>query len=649
MFKTKSIAFKLILTTLTATTLIFAVIFLYNYRTSRQLIQRHAEENAQNIAQSAASRIETALVGVEKIAETTARFVESNASDRPRLEQALRDAIQSNPQVYGAGVSFEPFAFDPSAKLFAPYFHRQEAAPDGLGFMFLQDAYDYQTQDWYAKPKALGRPMWSEPYFDSGAGNAIMCTYSVPIFRNVAGKRTFVAMLTADVTLAWLERIVGAIRVFENGYGFLLSREGRFITHPTAALVMKKTIFDVATEHSNPRLTDLGTRMTHGDLGFVPHTSLVTHKPGFVYFMPLTNPGWSIGVVCPEDELLADVRRLNRIMFALGFTGFAILFGVIVLIAGSITRPLRMLASAASTIARGNLEGSVPPITSRDEVGELAAIFGQMVVSLRQHIRGLTEATAARERIESELMIARNIQMDMLPGPLATRTEVDLEAVLLPAREVGGDLYDHFWLDDHRLAFTIGDVSGKGVAAALFMAMTKTLHKFLVLRSGDPSAAVAALNGELSAENRAAMFVTLFSAVLDVHTGELRFCNAGHNPPLLLRRRGTVEPLDHVHGPAVGVFGEVPYGETNCIKFEPGDALVLYTDGVTEALNEQDAFYGDDRLRVLAGHLAGSSPGKIVSELRKDLAIFTGSAPQSDDITLLVVRLCPLPKAEALL
>ena len=190
------------------------------------------------------------------------------------------------------------------------------------------------------------------------------------------------------------------------------------------------------------------------------------------------------------------------------------------------------MARATEEIATGNLDIELPALRSKDEVGRLADSFSHMKNSLKQYIKELTETTAAKERIESELKVAHDIQMSLLPKLFPERKEFDIYATLEPAREVGGDLYDFSLLEEDRLFFLVGDVSGKGVPAALFMAVAKTLLNRLAERCTDPSLVLTQVNKELCRENESSMFVTLFCGLLDFKTGDLLFSNAGHNPPL---------------------------------------------------------------------------------------------------------------------
>jgi sigma-B regulation protein RsbU (phosphoserine phosphatase) len=242
--------------------------------------------------------------------------------------------------------------------------------------------------------------------------------------------------------------------------------------------------------------------------------------------------------------------------------------------------------------------------------------------------------------MESELKIARTIQMNFLPKrfpPFPEKNEFAIYASLVPAREVGGDLYDFFLLDDETLFFSIGDVSGKGVPAALFMAASKILTKATVSREPDLSEALASVNRELCAENEETMFVTLFCGILNFRTGELRYSSAGHNPPLLLRAGLKPERLVVPETTFLGVFEDSAYA-TMTNRLEAGDALFLYTDGVTEAMNAGGEAYTEERLCRLLENLSGAHPERMVGEAVRSVQEFTGEAPQWDDITVLAVR-----------
>ena len=301
------------------------------------------------------------------------------------------------------------------------------------------------------------------------------------------------------------------------------------------------------------------------------------------------------------DELLATTRAFIIRSAAL-LLAVCVLLGLMVYAAGTrLVRPVADLTEATRKVAEGDYESRVP-VTTEDELGRLGAAFNQMSADLRRSIGELQEATAAREKIESEIKIAGEIQMSLLPmifPAFPNRPEFDLHAVMEPAREVGGDFYDFYFLNDYYLSFVIGDVSDKGIPAALFMAVTKTLLKASSGPDLPPDHIVRTVNRELARENKTMNFVTLFYGIYDLRTGIVRFCNAGHNPPWVLRAGGPLETLTtHLGGAPLGIDVDTEYC-TETLQLTPGDQLVIYTDGVTEAQDTAQNFYGTGRFRTL--------------------------------------------------
>lgn len=633
----RGIAFKLILLILSSVTLIFLAIFGYNYLYTRQIIKRNIEENAHNLAGSTANRINEVLSAVEKVPQNLAYALEATSCRRTEINDMLRAIVKNNPEIYGATMAFEPYMYEPGTLAYAPYFYKNDGRIEysDLGAL----SYRYFNWDWYQIPKELNSPVWSEPYYDEGGGNIIMSTYSVPFYMTVDGRRQFAGIITADISLSWLQQIMRSIRIAETGYGFLLSRNGTFVTHPNDYYIMNETIFSVAEANNDQSLRKLGRKMIQGQRGFVPFGSLVTGKECWMVYAPLRS-GWSIGVLFPQNELMADITNLNRLVLGIGIAGFFFLFFVIIFIAHSITRPLRVLAGATRHIADGDLDSPIPEVVSRDEVGALAESFALMKDSLKQYIIDLTAATAAKERIESELHIAHDIQMGILPKvfpPFPDLKEFDIYATLEPAREVGGDLYDFFFLDDDHLCFNLGDVSGKGIPASLFMAITKTLIKTKATKPLTAEQVVNQVNRDLSIDNPSLMFVTLFLGILNIHTGELRYCNGGHNRPYIIRAGGRIEMMETTQGIALGVMEDFSF-QSRTVRLDVGDTLFVYSDGVTEAMNEEKELFSEKRLEQGLELLKDRPVEELIAGIMERVNEFCGNEPQADDITMLAIR-----------
>lgn len=639
MIRKRGIAFKLIVSILAGVSVIFLAIFGYNYFYSQDLIVKYVEENAKNLAGRTIGQIDEVLSSVAKVPQNVAHVLKETSCSADELESLLRSVVRENEEIYGSTIAFEPYRFDPGKERYAPYFYKD--ADGDIRFSDLAgESYNYLHSDWYQIPRELQHPVWTEPYFDEGGGSIVMSTYSVPFYRLKDGKRVFAGIVTADISLLWLQRIVSSIRIARTGYGFVITKNGTFVVHPDEKIVMNETIFSLAEGRDDPALREIGRKMIRGGSGFIPFRSTVTEKMCWMVYAPSKASGWSVGVLFPQDELMSDVTHMNRTVLAIGIVGLLVLCVVIILIAQTITRPLRLLAGAAHTIAIGDLDRRIPRVRTRDEVGELAESLDYMKVSLKKYIEDLTEATAARERIEGELQVAHDIQMGILPKvypPFPDRPEFELYAMLQPAKEVGGDLYDFFFLDERHLCFLVGDVSGKGVPASLFMAITKTLIKTKATQGIAPEEILGSVNQDLSMDNPSLMFVTLFLGILDVRTGKLTYCNGGHNPPYILRADGTIETVATTDGMALGVMEDFAY-QSKVLTLGMCDTLILYTDGVTEAMNEHHELFSEQRLEEVLLTSAKALPEELIRNILEAVLEYCRDVEQTDDITMLAIR-----------
>ena len=349
--------------------------------------------------------------------------------------------------------------------------------------------------------------------------------------------------------------------------------------------------------------------------------------------------GGAILVTLPTDHVRAAIR--SQTWLAMVVSGLVLLFGSIFAVFGAntISSPIADLTEMTRRISGGDYTQRIH-ITAKNEIGALAASFNEMTRRLNESIDRLKITTAAKERIESELKIAHDIQMSMVPKtfpPFPDRHEFDIYATLVPAREVGGDFYDFFFIDDHRLCFAIGDVSGKGVPASLFMALTKTMFRATGGRQNATAETILTrLNAEICRDNESCMFVTAFCGILDVRSGQVEYSNAGHNLPYVVSN-GVVTALPKTGGIALGVTESIDF-HAGRLVLKPGDCLILYTDGVTEAMNKDDELFSEHRLETTLQGVSGQSSRGVIEKIVKDVQNFASHAPQSDDITLLVLE-----------
>lgn len=379
-----SISFKITLFVLLGTAIVFAGILGYSYVYSKNLIFNETEKSTINLTRSVANRIDQEFRGIEEVPQTLACVVETMELEEATLLRLLQKVVTENPHIYGVAIAFEPYAFDKSMREYAPYYHSSNGGTEYV--QLAKPSYNYFQQDWYHIAKQLRSPTWTEPYFDDGGGNALMSTYSVPIFeRDQSGRPGPVkGIVTADVTLESLARLVASVSVAKTGYCFLVSGNGTFVTHPQSEMIMRESIFSIAEYLDRPGMRDAGRKMLHEEAGFVYAGPSITGREAYFAFARIPSTGWSLGAIFPKSELFTDLDRLHLTTQVLAVTGVLALLAVSVLIARSIAGPLRRMAAATTKVAAGDLDIDLSDIRSRDEVGRLAKSFMEMAEGLKQ-------------------------------------------------------------------------------------------------------------------------------------------------------------------------------------------------------------------------------------------------------------------------
>jgi signal transduction histidine kinase len=396
MIRQRGLAFRLSLLIVVGCALVLGITFGYNYLIVRRMVVRNVGDNARNLTLATVNRVDAVLEAAAKIPENLAALLEHSHYTEDELSALLRQVVENNAEVFGAAVAFEPRAYRPDAVYFAPYWYRSQGK---VVFTYLgAETSRYFTSDWYQIPKELGHAAWSEPYYPEGGGGIIMSTYSVPFFESVDGTRRFRGVVTVDLSLQWLQSIVSAIHISRTGYAFLISRNGVVVTHPRRDWIMNETLFSIAEARNDGALREIGRAMIQGKSGFVQTTALVSDQPCWLAYAPVPANGWALGALFPQDELMADVSRLNRTVVTLAAGGLLLLLMFVVFAARSITRPLTALTHASEDLARGNLDTALPRVTTKDEVGRLTTAFGRMQGDLKRYITQLEEYSHTLEQ-----------------------------------------------------------------------------------------------------------------------------------------------------------------------------------------------------------------------------------------------------------
>lgn len=497
---------------------------------------------------------------------------------------------------------------------------------------------------WLDQALALTDPEWLLPAHPTPPKEVV--TYVLPLSA-VTGSEPLagsIAAVVIQIPLPRLSQVLMDMPLAPNQKVFVLTPDGRYLAHQDLGQlfvqsgVQKVTRTQVAHpgELAPEHLEHLSTFATLPK-GALKEKGVKQTPACWLATTSIERTDWTIGVVEDLTKRQADTDALHRLVAAIVAIGLVALSLGGLTIGAALARPIRRLDDAAGQMAGGELAVPVPISRGDDEVAHLGQSFETMRQELLEHIEELAEASALRERIASEMRIAEDIQQSLLPNAFVAPPGVDLAATLLPAREVGGDLYELRMLDDHTLLFAVGDVAGKGVPAALFMAVTMSQLRSLLGTAPEPAKLVAGLNDVLSEDNPETVFVTFFLAILELQTGRCRFTSGGHNPPVLLRRDGEPEELLQTGGIALGVMGGLDFPVTE-LQLDPGDLLFCYTDGVNEAMSPEHEQYTLERASADLAELRDEPCDSILVGLLNRLIEHRGNADQSDDITILLLR-----------
>ena len=611
---------------------VFIFAFWGYFQQARQSVSDEAVEQAQVKLNNAILQIDNVLNSVETAVENLSWLIPEKLEHPDYMYELTQQVLRSNPYVVGSAIAFEPGYYVERGVLFSPYSYRT-----GEGIQSKQlgsEDYEYHYMEWYQIPKLLGKPYWSEPYYDNGGANLVMTTYSFPLYDK---EGNMYAVFTADISLEWFAERVNEVQLYPNSYNYMIGRGGTFLVSDRMEAILNESFFAKPLLEDDKGMLEAGHRMINGESGMTKFNR--DGEDYYLFFAPVTKTGWCVLVASMYSDIFAGIDGLRNWVINIIVWGILLLAGFCFFTVRKLTNPLVRFAGSANEIAKGNFNADLPVITSKDEMRTLHSSFETMQKSLVDYIDELQKTTANKERIESELRIARSIQMGMVPKifpPFPERNDVDLYAKLIPAKEVGGDLYD-FFIEGNKLYFIVGDVSGKGVPASLVMAVTCRLFRTVAAHFQTPAEIVTALNDALAESNESNMFCTFFIGILDLCDGHLQYCNAGHNAPVIISPSCEVKFMEVVPNLPLGLFGGFPYEGQEC-DIVKGTSIFLYTDGVTEAENNAKALYSDERLLNLLDKQRNSMPQTIVDILLADIDKHVNGAEQSDDITIMCVH-----------
>ena len=567
-----------------------AIVSRYNTARAQEQVLLYTNSLVDNVVGSVEARmLETERQVTEYLPE-----IQANLSDTTALNRIIMRLISGDSLLVGGSITLRPgYVGHGKDSLYMEYVSRTSGNDkSGRYRQWRVDTgdYDYTTMQWYTDPMAIDKPLWSDPYFDRGAGDVFMTTYSHPV-HDASGR--VCGVLTADLSIQDLLTKMEELRPVSGSRSIILTAGGNIIGRGDSVFVVSEGNLPErlpdADRYAFRQIVDnqkAGARESHFEFDY---DGTLMH----VVYGHVQHTDWSVCCVYRYDDVVAVFGTLNWLV------------------------PLILVA------------------------GMIALIILIRILIVR-NMRPIEADIRAKQRIDSEIHIASTIQLGLVPHGfthLDDESGLELYAQLTPARQVGGDFYDFFVRGRH-LLFVVGDVSGKGIPAALFMGMAHTVFRIASQHTDDPACIMDSVNNALALDNTTNTFVTMFVGVLDLDTGVLGYCNAGHNPPVVSLTDGSVQFMDMKHRnlPA-GLFSGFDY-QSEEITLAPGTKLLVYTDGVNEAENARHEQFGDRAmLDTVRRSGAKSSPRLTIDALSDSLRTFTHGTEQSDDITMLCLRL----------
>ena len=605
------------------------------------LFLRHVEEDyaRTRMTQQAANyarQFDLLLREAAMIADTSARLleIEPQPSDE-KIYELLASNVNNGRYVYGSACAFEPGSYKTDDSLFSPYVYR---GSNGLQRMDIdRSVYDWYSDpawQWFRKPKERRAGTWTDPYFDEGAGNVLMVTYSAPFFRN----GEFRGVVTVDIQLPQLQQTLG--RAINPDLDFVvLTREGRFVYSPETRRIMTQTIDDALQEYGRPELAKVVRQALDGGVAGVEDVEGWDQpQRQWLFYAPIPSTQWMFLSRLPESVVLREAQRKALLLGGALATTLCLMLLAIYFVSRRITSPIARLNDKVLEIAHGDLNARVQQIKGGDEVAELGRTFNKMADDLQVHIKRVAEQEAARQRMDHEIDLARDIQVRLLPQSPPKIDGYDIAGWSRPAEKTGGDYFDWQPLPDGRLVISIADATGHGIAPALVTSVCRAYSRASFPTGQGLEQLVGRINDLLVEDLQSERFVTFAVAVLDARTHCVQLLSAGHGPLFYLHAAGNrIESLDS-HGLPLAVAANSAYGPLQTLEMQVGDMLILMTDGFFEWLGPNDKQFGTARLAEVLRQAAARPSAEIIQAAYDAVLAHAGGSPQQDDLTAVVIR-----------
>lgn len=495
---------------------------------------------------------------------------------------------------------------------------------------------NYEFNDWYQLAALSGIAQWGEPWFDDLGAHQFLCSYSIPLQKD--GRK--LGVLRLDTSVDQLKGIDLPVKIQEHGYTFLISDTGTIINHPADSLVMNYSMFNLADEYDDDELLAISKSMVGGNKG-ISKTGIKSYfQNQWICYAQLPSNRWSLAIVVSDDYVFLDRNTYLNLNFWVTTLGFFAIALMIYLRTLKINRPLKHIAKLAEQIGSGDFDIPVVDKSGIYEIRQLSNALEKMKISLKEYIANLSNVTKKMDKIRAEMVFASEVQQSLVPAnavPSLLGGRAHFYGILRSAKELGGDLYDYFMIDENHCCFGIADVEDKGLVAAMTMTMIITFIRTAVRHHPSPPVILKELNTFLCNQRQEAKMLTIMLGIIDIRDGSLVYSNCAHLPWFQRKANGEIIKHDRSHSTPLGYFPEIEI-ESDEVKLEKGDQLLLVTDGVTETMNDAGDYFESKGVEQVLHSLHDPEPEAIANVLLSKVNKFASSSHSPDDLTILVIR-----------
>ncbi|MEG0795663.1 MAG: SpoIIE family protein phosphatase [Odoribacter sp.] len=586
----------------------------------QQFIKNNAYTQAKTIASNVLVIFEREILKIEEISNNII-----NQQDKLEYEKISGLPVQilkSYSMLIGSSIHYDSHRIEGSERAHITAFRGENGKIELIDSTMHCDFCHFDTTQIIRRNQQNGYWIYSQVY------NNQTIAYCQPIYNRFHRP---ICILKIDFPLKTITDFLCNYDLFKSGYLFIVDNQGRYVAHPNSKMINTPMAYNRYNTHN---FRHINKKIINGETG--ESYIVLNNTKHYLYFTPIQAMNWRMGIICPYNEILNSTNKLYLLLFICLGVGLLALFIGIIKIVHTVSSPLEQLADSTRCIAEGQFNVKLPILKANQEINELYEAFKYMQQNLIKYLEFLRIKTVEKEQMSTEMSVASRVQERFLSKDIVLPKNIKLAAKLSQCKKIGGDLYEYF-IKDNQLYFVIGDVAGKGIPAALYMASICKLFCYVANQNASTAAICDVINKYMCENADDDMYITMFVGRLDLSTCVMTFTNAGHPYPLIISKKEKCYFLDEFPNIAIGIFKGFKFNEQT-YTIRKNTTLLWYTDGVTNAENTKGIFYGQNNMIKCIKDAENDTPDVIIQTLLYNLQNHIGDREQSDDLTILCLR-----------